>query len=113
MPFLPQVTFPEPDESLKVVIYLLVGEKWPQGDEQKMLVLADAWDKLAVDLEGVDAEIVAATGVFKGSGLGDAFDAAGDYLDQFVKGSGGEEAVLPKLRAAARDLAEMCRKVAM
>src|SRR5215211_7310142 len=107
------LTIPEPPDFLKPVIYVVVGEKWPQGDENKLLKLAEAWEQLAVDLEAVDLEVAAAAVLFRGSGLGTAFDAAEEYLSQFTVGVGGEAGVLPKLREAARDLADMCRKAAV
>ena len=107
------LVLPEPPEFLKPLIYVLVGERWPQGDENKLFALAGAWDQLAADLEVVDAEVAAAAVLFRGSGVGEAFDAAEEYLAQFTVDVDGEGAVLPRLREAARAFAEMCRKAAL
>ncbi|SES47182.1 WXG100 family type VII secretion target, partial [Actinokineospora terrae] len=89
---------------------IVVGESWPEGDEDKLRALADAWRTAGGGVEDVIAQAKNAASQAMGGMDGPAAEAFEKYWAQFVE---GDEAYLTKLRAACDGLGESCDNCAL
>src|SRR4051794_23946219 len=91
------MSIPGPPQELAWVTYILVGENWPRGDEDKMVELAAAWRQFGVAINPVEQELAQLLDEVSAAGDSPAIEAARDYLQQLVRGA---DAAFPKLRSA-------------
>ncbi|GLW95145.1 glycohydrolase toxin TNT-related protein [Actinokineospora globicatena] len=89
---------------------IVVGESWPEGDEDKLRALADTWRTAGGDVDDVIAQAKSAASQAIGGMDGQAAEAFEKYWAQFVE---GDEAYLTKLRAACDGLGESCDNCAL
>ncbi|GAA3043062.1 glycohydrolase toxin TNT-related protein [Actinokineospora globicatena] len=89
---------------------IVVGESWPEGDEDKLRALADTWRTAGGDIDDVIAQAKSAASQAIGGMDGQAAEAFEKYWAQFVE---GDEAYLTKLRAACDGLGESCDNCAL
>jgi len=86
-----------------------VGLWWPAADEGKLDAAAAAWDAFAADIDAAAVDGTAAARSVVAANTGGAIEAFGSF---WAKYDGGSDAYLPATAAAARSLAEACRKYA-
>ncbi|MFD1326268.1 hypothetical protein ACFQ4H_34835, partial [Micromonospora sonneratiae] len=87
-----------------------MGERWPQGDEDKMRELGEVWLQLGRDLAPLEGQLSRAAAAVAAAGDGPAMEAALEFLSQI---SGGANAVLPKLLESIKEVAAGARKVGL
>src|SRR5829696_5859485 len=104
------MSIPGPPKELEWVTFLLVGENWPQGDEDGMERLARTWATLGADLAPLQGELDAVLAQLQAAGEGPALDAARDYISKI---SGGSNSALPQLKKAIDDVSTGAHKVAL
>ena len=104
------MSIPGPPKELEWVTFLLVGENWPQGDEDGMERLARTWATLGADLAPLQGQLDAVLTQLQAAGEGPALDAARDYISKI---SGGSNSALPTLKKAIDDVSTGAHKVAL
>jgi hypothetical protein len=92
--------------SVNWLFELLVGDDWPQGDEDRLRELGRAWDAAAGDLDKLTPLLSDATGGVLTAIRGDAAD---DYRT-FMTNLGQQ---IPGLVKSAQDLAGLSRQTAL
>lgn len=98
-----------PDE-VKWLLPIVVGESWPEGDEDKLRELRDAWTEAAQALpDAMDAGNAAARDVLA-SWQG---EAAQRFDETWKKFTAGESPVFTSLGDSCNGLAEACDKTAL
>ena len=98
-----------PDE-VKWLLPIVVGQSWPEGDEDALRRLADAWRAAA---DGVGDVTDDANGGASQS-LGGMEGQTHDAFDQLWKDIGnGGEAALPKIQEACQKLGDGCDSAAL
>ncbi|SFS93126.1 toxin glutamine deamidase domain-containing protein [Saccharopolyspora flava] len=98
-----------PDE-VKWLLPIVVGESWPEGDEDKLRELSEAWKQAAQALPGaMDAGNAAAREVLA-SWEGEAAQKFDETWKKFTSGDG---AVFSSLEESCNGLAEACDKTAL
>ncbi|TWF91638.1 toxin glutamine deamidase domain-containing protein [Saccharopolyspora dendranthemae] len=98
-----------PDE-VKWLLPIVVGESWPEGDEDKLRELRDAWTEAAQALpDAMDAGNAAAREVLA-SWQG---EAAQKFDETWKKFTAGESPVFTSLGDSCNGLAEACDKTAL
>src|SRR5829696_3065312 len=104
------MSIPGPPKELEWVTFLLVGENWPQGDEDGMDRLGQTWKQLGVDLAPLQGQLDAVLAQLQAAGEGPALDAARGYISKI---SGGSNSALPMLKKAIDDVSTGAHKVAL
>src|SRR4051812_47225720 len=104
------MSIPGPPKELEWVTFLLVGENWPQGDEDGMDRLSRTWAKLGTDLAPLQGQLEAVLVQLQAAGEGPALEAARDYISRIA---GGSNSALPMLKKAIDDVATGAHKVAL
>ncbi|MGW1060561.1 WXG100-like domain-containing protein [Micromonospora rubida] len=104
------MSIPGPPEGLEWVTFVLVGENWPEGDEDGMRALAEVWLRLGEDLAPLEGQLRSVVAQLEAAGQGPALAAAQEFL---LRISGGADAALPKLRKAIDDVVGGAEKVAL
>ncbi|WP_009950219.1 PE-PGRS family protein, partial [Saccharopolyspora erythraea] len=98
-----------PDE-VKWLFPIVVGQSWPEGDEDALRRLADAWRAAGQGLDGVTSAGNNGAQQVKSAMEGKTADA----FEKMWKDIGeGGEAALPKLKEACDKLAESCDNSAL
>jgi hypothetical protein len=101
------IQIPEPVQWL---VPLVVGTDWPEGDEDALRRLAQAWERVATAISQATGEGNVAARTVLGTMQGEAADAFAEYWDRFVSGDGQ---FLGTLEQACADLAEGCDEAAL
>lgn len=98
-----------PDE-VKWLLPIVVGQSWPEGDEDAMRRMADAWRTAADGIDGVQSSANGGAQQVKSAMEG----KTGEAFTKLWKdiGDGGESA-LPKLKEACEKLANSCDDAAL
>ncbi|MGW6442233.1 WXG100-like domain-containing protein [Lentzea sp. NPDC055074] len=89
---------------------IVVGESWPEGDEDKLRALGDAWRAASADIDEVITQAGNAATKSFGAMEGQAADAFGEYWKKFVEGA---DAYLVKLKESCDGLAGSCDNTAL
>ncbi|MFC7342248.1 hypothetical protein [Saccharopolyspora griseoalba] len=98
-----------PDE-VKWLLPIVVGQSWPEGDEDAMRRMADAWRAAADGIEQVRDSANGGAAQAGGAMTGKTAEA----FDELWKDIGeGGEAALPKLKEACEKLAKSCDDAAL
>src|SRR4051812_48675633 len=90
--------------------FVLVGEDWPDVDEDRVRALANVWRQLAKDLGGVSTSVATATAQVRGAGQGQGLGSAVQYLETLT---GSSNATLPQLAASANAMADVLDQAAL
>ncbi|MER7083983.1 NAD:arginine ADP-ribosyltransferase with a RelA/SpoT domain protein, partial [Saccharopolyspora kobensis] len=98
-----------PDE-VKWLLPIVVGQSWPEGDEDAMRRMADAWRTAADGIGSVNDAANRGAEQAKGAMEGQTSDAFAKLWKDI--GDGGE-AALPKLKEACEKLAKACDDAAL
>ena len=77
------IQIPEPVQWL---VPLVVGTNWPEGDEDALRRLAEAWQRVGTALREATGEGNVAARTALGAMQGEAADAFAEYWDRFVVG---------------------------
>ncbi|GAA4876036.1 DNA/RNA non-specific endonuclease [Saccharopolyspora cebuensis] len=100
----------EMPEEIKWLVPLCVGQSWPEGDEDAMRRMADAWRAAAEGVDGVQVEANRGAEQTKGAMRGRTADS---FTDLWKDIGDGDEAALPQLKKACEQLAEACDNAAL
>ncbi|SFS94230.1 WXG100 family type VII secretion target [Saccharopolyspora flava] len=98
-----------PDE-VKWLLPIVVGQSWPEGDEDAMRRMADAWRTAADGIDAVQHSANAGAQQVKSAMEGQTADAFSKLWKDI--GDGGDSA-LPKLKEACEKLAKSCDDAAL
>ncbi|MFB9566292.1 WXG100 family type VII secretion target, partial [Saccharopolyspora hordei] len=98
-----------PDE-VKWLLPIVVGESWPEGDEDAMRRMADAWRTAANDIENVKAAANRGAEQAKGAMEGQTSEA---FAKLWKDIGDGDEAALTKLKESCEKLAKACDDAAL
>lgn len=101
------IQIPEPVQWL---VPIVVGTDWPEGDEDALRRLAQAWQQAATALNHATGDGNAAAQAALSAMQGEAADAFAEYWDRFVA---GDEQFLSTLQQACEQLAEGCDEAAL
>ncbi|HEV8557084.1 MAG TPA: hypothetical protein VGR06_11890, partial [Actinophytocola sp.] len=101
--------FIEIPPELNWLVYIIVGENWPKGDEEAMFRLGEAWAGLAEDVEAVDGQVNTASQGIQNAGEGLSFDAAKEYFSAITDPEKG----MAGLRKACLAYADLCYKTGL
>jgi hypothetical protein len=101
------IQIPEPVQWL---VPLVVGTNWPEGDEDALRRLAQAWEQAATAICQATGEGNVAARTALGTMQGEAADAFAEYWDRFVA---GDEQFLVTLQHACEQLGEGCDEAAL
>ncbi len=89
---------------------IVVGESWPEGDEDKLRALGEAWRAASADIDEVITQAGNAATTSFGAMEGQAADAFQEYWKKFVEGA---DAYLVKLKESCDGLAGTCDNTAL
>ncbi|MFR9730238.1 hypothetical protein ACL03H_13495 [Saccharopolyspora sp. MS10] len=98
-----------PDE-VKWLLPIVVGQSWPEGDEDALRRLADAWRAAAEGVEDVTEDANGGAGQALSGMEGRTHDAFDELWKDIASGG---EAALPKLREACQQLGDGCDGAAL
>ncbi|SDX31809.1 Papain fold toxin 1, glutamine deamidase [Amycolatopsis xylanica] len=98
-----------PDE-VKWLLPIVVGESWPEGDEDKLRELAKAWHSASEALSPVAQMGSTAAKDILANWTGDSAQAFGEQWKKFVD---GDEAYFKSLGDAAKALGDSCDQTAL
>ena len=90
---------------------IVVGESWPEGDEDALRRMAEAWRKAAEGIEGVKADADNGARQATSAMQGETHDAFAKFWDGI--GGDGDEAALKQLAEACEKLAKSCDDTAL
>ncbi len=90
---------------------IVVGESWPEGDEDALRRMAEAWRKAAEGIEGVKAAANNGAQQATSAMEGKTHDAFAKFWDGI--GGDGDEAALKQLAEACEKLAKSCDDTAL
>ncbi|MGH4027062.1 MAG: WXG100 family type VII secretion target [Pseudonocardiaceae bacterium] len=97
-------------EAVQWLVPIVVGTNWPEGDEDALRRLSDAWEQAATAIEQATGEGNAAASAAMGAMQGEAADAFAACWERFVS---GDEQFLVTLQQAADQLAGGCADAAL
>jgi hypothetical protein len=101
------IQIPEPVQWLAPIV---VGADWPEGDEDALRRLAQAWEQAARVISSATGDGNVAAHAACGAMQGEAADAFAEYWDRFVA---GDEQFLITLQQACEQLAQGCDETAL
>ncbi len=97
-------------EAVQWLVPIVVGADWPEGDEDALRRLAQAWQQAATAIGEATGDGNTAAQAALGAMQGEAADAFAEYWDRFVA---GDEQFLVTLQRACEQLAEGCEDTAL
>lgn len=97
-------------EEVKWLLPIVVGSSWPEGDEDKLRALADAWRQAGEGIDEVLASANQGAQTAKSSMEGETQQA---FAELWAKIGEGGEAALAKLREACNNNGESCDNTAL
>ncbi|MGH3788593.1 MAG: hypothetical protein ACRDRG_19070 [Pseudonocardiaceae bacterium] len=97
-------------EAVQWLVPIVVGADWPDGDEDALRRLAQAWQQAATAIGEATGDGNAAAQAACSGMQGEAADAFAEYWDRFVA---GDEQFLVTLQQACEQLAEACDETAL
>lgn len=92
------------------LVPIVVGASWPEGDEDALRRLGEAWQQAATAVNEAVSDGDSAAWAALSAMQGEAADAFAEYWDRFVS---GDEQFLVTLRKACAALAEACDETAL
>lgn len=92
------------------LVPIVVGAHWPEGDEDALRRLGQAWERAATAINQATGDGDAAAHAALGAMQGPAADAFAEYWDRFVA---GEEQFLVTVAQACEQLAQGCEEAAL
>ncbi|MFC4084091.1 WXG100-like domain-containing protein [Amycolatopsis samaneae] len=100
----------EMPDAVKWLLPIVVGESWPEGDEDKLRALRDAWHNASNAIpQASQIGTTAASGVLN-DWSGDGAQAFGEQWKKFVE---GDEAYFKNLTEACKALGDSCDQTAL
>ena len=97
-------------EAVQWLVPIVVGADWPEGDEDALRRLAQAWEQAATAIGEVTGDGNAAAQAALEAMQGSAAEAFAEYWDRFVA---GDEQILVTLREACEQLGGGCGETAL
>lgn len=97
-------------EAVQWLVPIVVGADWPEGDEDALRRLAQAWEQAATAIGEVAGDGNAAAQAARSAIQGEAADAFAEYWDRFVA---GDEQFLVTLQQACEQLGQGCDETAL
>ncbi|MGH2950313.1 MAG: WXG100 family type VII secretion target, partial [Solirubrobacteraceae bacterium] len=88
-------------------VEIAVGTEWPEGEEERMWDLSDAWNEMALDINDVISDLGETVPTITSQWRGASAESFQELWEQF---QGGDESVLPMLSQAAAGLSTQARE---
>ncbi|MFI7119458.1 putative nucleotidyltransferase substrate binding domain-containing protein [Amycolatopsis sp. NPDC049868] len=88
------------------LVQIVCGDEWPQGDEDKLRVLAVAWDEASRELTAVRNEVDSVTAAVLGALQGTASEEFRKFTEAFKQ-------QVPDVAATAKQLGDLARETAL
>lgn len=95
---------------MRWLVPIVVGANWPEGDEDALRRLADAWERAATVIGQAAGDGTAAVRAALDAMRGETADSFRAYWDRFAA---GDEQFLGTLQQACRQLADGCATAAL
>ena len=92
--------------ALSWVAYLAVGENWPQGDEDKLRELSEAWQEAAQELLAISREVGPSVSGVLQSMAGPVAGQFREFIETFLRH-------LPQTAKSAQQLARLAETTAV
>ncbi|MDQ1294617.1 MAG: hypothetical protein QG608_2502, partial [Actinomycetota bacterium] len=97
--------FVEPPEELSTLFLIVVGEQWPQADEELLRDLAGVWENFTTALDGIEEEIRASSSTVLQGWEGDAAKKFSETSNKLLNSDG-----IAQLIEGARELGRYARQ---